>query len=293
MNNNNDQQHVREDKKGVLYMVPTPIGNLEDMTYRAVRILSEVQYIAAEDTRHSIKLLNHFNIQTPLVSYHEHNKYKKGEVIIQHILDGHTVALVSDAGMPGISDPGLELVQKAIEQNIQIIPLPGANAALTGLIASGLSTTSFTFIGFLPRDKKSREGILETYQYESATIMLYESPYRVQQTLSLLLTMWGNRNVVIARELTKKYEEFIRGSLSTCIEQLEGKEVKGECCIFVEGASEAEKEQGQWWAALTIPQHVIHYIDQGHTKKEAIKQVAVDRDTPKREIYAIVMNMTI
>lgn len=288
------QQHsFREGEGGPkLYLVPTPIGNLEDMSFRAIRILKEADVIAAEDTRNTRKLCNYFEIETPVISYHEHNKQQSGKQLIEKIEGGQTVALVSDAGMPCISDPGYELVKEALEKKITVIPLPGANAALTSLIASGLIPQPFYFYGFLDRGSKGKKKELEKLKHVTSTFVLYESPHRLKETLQLMLQILGNRKVVLCRELTKKFEEFIRGDLEQACEWSKENEIRGEFCIIVEGGSEEVlSEEEQWWQTLSVVDHVSIYIEEkGLTSKEAIKQVAKDRNTHKREIYQIYHN---
>lgn len=275
-----------EHLKGILYLVPTPIGNLEDMSFRAVRILKEADYIAAEDTRNTIKLCHYFEIDTPIVSYHEHNKKSSGEKLVSRLKGGAKVALVSDAGMPTISDPGYELVQEALAEQLTVVPLPGANAALTALIASGLMTQPFYFYGFLNRQKKDKRKELEKLLYQTATIIFYESPHRLKDTLNVLNEVFGNRKIVLCRELTKKYEEFIRGTIEEVIEWANQDEVRGEFCIVVEGSMETEQPTSNWWEEIAIPEHVDHYMqEKGISSKDAIKQVAIDRGIQKRDVY--------
>lgn len=278
-----------EGQKGILYLVPTPIGNLEDMSFRAIRILKEADLIAAEDTRNTKKLCNYFEIQTPVVSYHEHNKDTSGEKLIHKVKDGMKIALVSDAGMPAISDPGYELVQAAVDQKITVVPLPGANAALTALIASGLSCQPFYFYGFLSRSKKEKKEELEILKKQKATLVFYESPHRMKETLAIMHEILGNRNIALCRELTKKFEEFIRGSLEEIIEWSNQDEIRGEFCLIVEGADEQQQEEEiSWWEPLTIEEHINHYINsKDMPSKEAIKQTAKDRGLNKREVYQI------
>ncbi|MBP3953502.1 16S rRNA (cytidine(1402)-2'-O)-methyltransferase [Bacillus suaedae] len=280
------QQNSFTNEKGALYLVPTPIGNLEDMTFRAVRILQEADVVAAEDTRQTMKLFHHFDISSPLVSYHEHNKTMSGPKLIEEVKAGKNVALVSDAGMPAISDPGQELVREAINENLPVISLPGANAALTSLVASGLSTEAFQFIGFLPRQSKRRRERLEQLKKLDATLLFYESPHRIKEALEAMLNVFGNRKITICRELTKRYEEYQRGTLEEAMTWCETGKIKGEFCLVVEGANDIE-EQEQWWERLTILEHVNHYIDAEKSSKDAIKLVAVERKIPKREVYAI------
>lgn len=273
---------------GCLYLVGTPIGNLEDMTYRAVRILQECDIIAAEDTRQTRKLLTHFEIPAkPLFSYHEHNKAASGPEIIRYIIEGKNVALVSDAGLPAISDPGSDLVSLAIETGLSVIPIPGANAALSALIVSGLPTERFTFIGFLPRERKDMVEQLQALQSAQGTLLLYESPHRVKKTLEIMQEVLGNRKVTLARELTKRFEEFLRGSISECLGWLEEHAPLGEYCIVVEpGSAEEElKEKNAWWQELSLKDHVEHYEQTGLNRKEAMKKAAGDRGVSKRDIY--------
>ena len=276
-----------EETKGILYLVPTPIGNLEDMSFRAVRILKEADYIAAEDTRNTKKLCNHFEIATPIISYHEHNKEASGQKLLEKVANGAKIALVSDAGMPAISDPGFDLVVAAAEEKLTVVPLPGANAALTGLIASGIDTQPFYFYGFLNRQKKLKKQELENLSKLSATIILYEAPHRLKETLSLMSDIMGNRNIALCRELTKRYEEFIRGTVGEAMEWASNGEVRGEFVIIIEGASEAvQDEETAWWENLPVEDHVTHYIEEtGLSSKEAIKQTAKDRGLNKRDVY--------
>lgn len=276
-----------EANKGILYLVPTPIGNLEDMSFRAIRILKEADLIAAEDTRNTKKLCNYFEIDTQIVSYHEHNKETSGEKLIAKVKQGLKVALVSDAGMPAISDPGYELVQAAISEQAAVVPLPGANAALTSLIASGISCQPFYFYGFLHRNKKEKRAELDILRKQNATLIFYESPHRIKETLAIMLDVLGNRRIVICRELTKKYEEFIRGTLEEIIEWAHSDEIRGEFCLIVEGTEYQEvDEEANWWQDLSIEEHVKHYITANSiSSKDAIKQTAKDRSLNKREVY--------
>lgn len=276
---------------GALYLVATPIGNLEDMTFRAVRILKEADIIAAEDTRQTRKLLTHFEIAGRLVSYHEHNKIHSGPELVRLLQEGQSIALVSDAGLPAISDPGQDLVRLAIEADIPVIPVPGANAALSALIVSGLDTTGFRFVGFLPRDKKGLREKLSSLQGVKETLLFYESPHRVGKTLEAMLQSWGNRKVVLARELTKRYEEFARGTLEEALVMLEAAPPLGEYCLVVGGASaDAAGEQdiaaeASWWKTLTVAEHVERYEADGLNRKEAMKKAAGDRGVSRRDIY--------
>lgn len=270
---------------GTLYLIPTPIGNLEDMTYRAVRILQEVDFVAAEDTRQTRKLLNHFEIDTKLVSYHEHNKIQSGKRIIEDLLAGKSIGLVSDAGMPAISDPGYELVRDCLDHKITVVPLPGANAALTTLIASGLSTEHFCFYGFLSRNKKERLKQLEQLKHYPFTLIFYEAPHRICETIEAMYEVFGERKMVICRELSKRYEEFIRGNISELSTWCKHGNIKGEFCLIVEGSSEQIEEVTNWWQHLSLIEHVEHYIEENNSSKDAIKLVAKDRNLPKREVY--------
>jgi 16S rRNA (cytidine1402-2'-O)-methyltransferase len=283
---------INEDE-GCLYLVPTPIGNLQDMTYRAVDTLKQVDYIAAEDTRHTKKLLHVFEIDKRMVSYHEHNKEKSGQAILDDLKQGKRVALVTDAGMPGISDPGEDLARLAIEERIAVIALPGPNAALTALIASGLSTEHFMFYGFLDRNKKKRETILEELKLITDTLIFYEAPHRLKETLQAIHKGFGERNAALVREISKKHEEYIRGTLTEIIQWSEGETIRGEFCILIAGntnfeeVEEAKRKQVEapWWIELSLNEHVNRYIEQGNTSKEAIKLAAKDRDLPKRDVY--------
>lgn len=272
---------------GVLYLVPTPIGNLEDMTFRAIRILKEADVIAAEDTRNTKKLCNYFEIDTPLVSYHEHNKLKSGPQLIERMKNGETIALVSDAGMPCISDPGYEVMVQALTANIPVIPLPGANAALTGLIASGIAPQPFLFYGFLSRGKKERKEELNQLKVHTSTLIFYEAPHRLKDTLKAMQEVLGNRGIVLTRELTKKFEEFIRTTIDDAIEWAQNNEIRGEFCLIVEGNEQSEtSDEKDWWEDLDIKAHVEHYMEEKRlSSKAAIKQVATDRHMPKRDIY--------
>ncbi|GGD04238.1 ribosomal RNA small subunit methyltransferase I [Thalassobacillus devorans] len=271
---------------GTLYIVPTPIGNLEDMTFRAVRTLQEAAKIAAEDTRNTKKLLSHFDIHTPLVSYHEHNKHARENQLIEILENGEDLAIVSDAGMPGISDPGYELIQSAIASNIPVVVLPGANAALCALIGSGLETEKFYFYGFLPRKKKDREQELEGIKSFRSTLVFYESPHRLKETLKAIQNVLGKRKASLSRELTKRYEEYLRGNIDEVLEWAETNELRGEFCIVVEGNKTEVLQDELWWSSLSVIDHVEHYINnEDMSSKQAIKQAAIDRKLPKREVY--------
>ena len=275
---------------GKLYICPTPIGNLEDITYRTLRILKEVDLIAAEDTRHSIKLLNHFEISKPLTSYHEHNKDSKGEYLINKLIDGENIALISDAGMPGISDPGEEIIKQAIQNNIEIEVLPGATAFVIALVGSGMDTHKFVFEGFLDRDKKVRKAQLEELKEESRTIIFYESPHRLKDTLKDMFKILGNRNISINRELTKKYQEIIRENIETTIKIFEEKEVRGEFVLIVEGFH-GEKSKKENYDELTDREYVLKLIESGMNKKDAIKIVCKDRKLKKDVVYKQVLDL--
>jgi 16S rRNA (cytidine1402-2'-O)-methyltransferase len=283
------QQKSFEDGKngGVLYLVPTPIGNLEDMSFRAIRILKEADIIAAEDTRNTMKLCHYFEIDTTVVSYHEHNKRTSGEKLLNLLREGMKVALVSDAGMPTISDPGYELVREALAEQMKVIPLPGANAALTALIASGLPSQPFYFYGFLNRQRKEKRKELEKLEGQTATMLFYESPHRLKETLQCMHEIFGDRKIVLCRELTKKFEEFIRGNMTEVLEWADKNEIRGEFCLVVEGASDDALEcESSWWEEMSIVEHVDYYINEkAMTSKEAIKQTAKDRQLAKRDVY--------
>ena len=275
-----------ENTKGILYLVPTPIGNLEDMTFRAVRILKEADLIAAEDTRNTKKLCNHFEITTPLISYHEHNKEASGGKLIEKLREGAKIAVVTDAGTPAISDPGFELVESAIKEKLTVVPLPGANAAVTALIASGLLSQPFYFYGFLNRQKKEKRKELEELKKQQASLIFYESPHRLKDTLALLLEVLGDRRIAVCRELTKKFEEFVRGTISEMVSWADENDPRGEFCLIIEGTDEVPQEENLWWANISIEDHVNHYIESGQmNSKEAIKQAAKDRGMNKREVY--------
>lgn len=285
----NIQRSFAQEEKGVLYLVATPIGNLDDMTVRCLETLRAVDVIACEDTRQTRKLLNHFQIEKRTVSYHEHNKEASGQGLLQWLAEGKQIALVSDAGLPAISDPGADLVRDAVAAGYPVVPVPGANAGLTALIASGLPTDRFVFCGFIGRENKERREELERLKRYPETLIFYEAPHRIEKTIAAMREAWGNRRAVLARELTKRYEEFVRGTFDELLEWLGNGEVRGEFCVIVEGftgttAAEAD-EENIWWQQLSIVQHVEHYCEQGLSKKEAIKQAADDRGLPKRDVY--------
>lgn len=280
----------KERQSGVLYLVATPIGNLDDMTVRALNTLKEVDVIACEDTRQTRKLLNHFEIDKRLVSYHEHNKETSGNGLLQWLAEGKQIALVSDAGLPAISDPGADLVRDAVSAGYAVVPIPGANAALSALISSGLPTERFLFVGFLPRDKKEREKELKRLSFYPETLLFYEAPHRIAKTLGAMREVWGERQAVLARELTKRYEEFVRGTLGELLDWVESGEVRGEFCIVVEGVTETlepVREADVWWSDMTLNEHVEHYVANGMTTKDAIKTTADDRGMAKREVYKL------
>ena len=269
---------------GKLYIIATPIGNLEDITYRAINILQTVDIIAAEDTRHTLKLLNHYNISKHLISYHRHNEEEKSEDLISKLKEGKNIALVSDAGTPGICDPGEAVIHKSIEEGIQVIPIPGACAFVNALICSGLNTDTFLFLGFLPLNKKNRKHKLQEIQQSHQTTIIYEAPHKLQATLKDLQEVIGERKVVIARELTKIHEEFIRGNIEEIIEKT--KEAKGEMIILIEGAQENTlAETQEVFQNLSLEEHYSYYEKQGMDKKEIVKRMAKDRGVPKNEIY--------
>ncbi len=273
---------------GILYLCATPIGNLEDMTFRAVRILKEVDLIAAEDTRNSIKLLNHFEIKTKMTSYHEHNKVEKAKILVDKLLQGKNIALITDAGTPGISDPGEELVKQAYQAGIVVTSLPGCCAGITALTLSGMSTRRFAFEAFLPQDKKEQKLVLDEMKEEQRTMIIYEAPHRLVKTLKLLLETLGNRRLTVCRELTKKHETIFLTTIEEAITHYTMKETpRGECVLVMEGKSYQEivKQSQEKWNELGISEHVLYYMQQGFNKKEAMKKVALDRGMTKREIY--------
>ena len=274
---------------GMLYLCATPIGNLEDITFRVVRTLKEVDMIAAEDTRNSIKLLNHFDIHTPMTSYHEHNKYDKAEYLISLMKEGRNVALITDAGTPAISDPGQVLVSRAAQEGIAVTSLPGAAACITALTLSGLDTTAFCFEGFLSRDKKKRNEVMERLKKESRTMILYEAPHHLKKTLELLSDSLGaDRRMALCRELTKKHEEVYRVTIGECLERYRDEEPRGECVLVIEGADTVRQaeEKARLYLDMSLEEHISLYLDGGMDKKEAMKKVAADRGVSKREVYA-------
>ncbi len=278
---------------GTLYLCATPIGNLEDMTFRVIRTLKEVDLIAAEDTRNSIKLLNHFEIQTPMTSYHEYNKYEKGRKLVEKLQDGMNIALITDAGTPGISDPGEELVKMCYEAGIPVTSLPGAAACITALTLSGLSTRRFAFEAFLPTDKKEKELVLQEIERETRTIIMYEAPHRLLKTLKMLSERLGKeRRITVCRELTKRHETAFATTLEEACAYYNEQPPKGECVLVIEGRSReqiAQEEKAQW-EEMSIEEHMEHYLSQGIDKKEAMKKVAKDRGVSKRDIYNALIN---
>lgn len=273
---------------GTLYLCATPIGNLEDMTFRVIRTLKEVDLIAAEDTRNSIKLLNHFEIKTPMTSYHEYNKIEKGRKLVEKLLEGQNIALITDAGTPGISDPGEELVKMCCEAGVTVTSLPGAAACVTALTISGLATRRFAFEAFLPTDKKERQEVLKELVNDTRTLILYEAPHRLVKTLhELSETLGEERKIAVCRELTKKHETVFRTTLGEAIDYYEENEPKGECVLVIEGRSreEIKKEQQMKWEEISLEEHMAHYEQQGMSRKEAMKCVAKDRGISKRDVY--------
>ena len=271
---------------GTLYLCATPIGNLEDMTPRAIRMLSEADIIAAEDTRHTRQLLNHFEIKGRLVRYDEHSKEKQGAYLLQELQDGKNVALVSDAGFPGIADPGEALAKEAIAAGIRVVPVPGANAALCALIASGLPAYPFFFGGFLPKSKRNRREQLAKWQYVPATIILYEAPHRLEEVLQDILACWGDRPMAAARELTKLHEEFFRGTVSSCLEWLKVQPPRGEFCLVLAPGEQLLQEEAEVDPLTEVKQLIAGGMD----KKEALAKVAKARRVPKRELYNSLLN---
>lgn len=268
---------------GTLYLVATPIGNLDDITFRAVKILQGVDFIAAEDTRHSLKLLNHLNISKPLISYHRHNENVKSDLLIDKLLDGKNIALISDAGTPIISDPGEEIVKIALEKDIKVVPIPGACALINALIASGLDAKEFTFIGFLPLNKKNRKEKLDEIKNAKNTTILYEAPHKLLSTLQDLNNFLGSRKIVLAKELTKIHENFISGTTAELLETLANP--KGEFVIIIEKNFEADIDDSTFLNSLTLEQHYKFYEEQGLSKNEIIKKIAKDKNVNKNEIY--------
>lgn len=268
--------------KGTIYLVATPIGNLQDMTFRAVQTLKEVDLIAAEDTRHTLQLLNYFEISKPMISYHRHNEEVKTEELIHEVIAGKNIAIVTDAGTPGISDPGEEIVKAAIQNQIEIIPIPGACALVNSLIVSGISTKEFSFYGFLPLNKKNRKEVFSKIAKENKTVILYEAPHKLQKTLEDILKLIGDISICVVRELTKIHEEKIYGKISEVIEKC--KEPKGEFVIILDLNKNEDTEEVNF-EKMTLQEHYLFYEKLGLNKKEIIKQIAKDRNVPKNEIY--------
>mgnify|MGYP000580922451 FL=1 len=277
---------------GTLYLCATPIGNLEDMTFRVIKTLKEVDLIAAEDTRNTIKLLNHFEIKTPMTSYHEYNKIDKAKYLVEKMLNGTNIALVTDAGTPGISDPGEEIVKQAYQAGITVTSLPGACACITALTLSGLSTRRFSFEAFLPTDKKERKFILDSLKTETRTTIIYEAPHHLKSTLAELYSYIGNRKITLCRELTKLHETVQQMTLESAMEYYNTTAPKGEYVMVIEGIShrQLEEQSIQEWEKITIQEHMDIYLTQGMDKKSAMKQVAADRGIPKREVYNSLLN---
>lgn len=280
-------------KNGKLYLVPTPIGNLRDITLRALETLKEVDIIAAEDTRQTLKLLNHFEIKKTLISYHKFNEQSKSDKIIDLLMDGKNIAVVSDAGTPGISDPGSVIVERCIEKMIDFEVLPGATAITTALVYSGLDTTKFLFRGFLPRENKDRKSIVDELLQSQETLIFYEAPHRLIDTLTFLLDTFGDRKIAVCRELTKIYEEIYRSTLKQAIQYFMEKKPRGEFVLVLEGKKleDIKEEKKEAWINLSIEEHILKYIDDGINKKEAIKLVAKDRELPKSEVYKFSTNI--
>ncbi len=278
---------------GTIYLVPTPIGNLGDITLRALETLRNVDIVAAEDTRQSLKLLNHFEIKKPLISYHMHNEQGKGEELIDRAKKGQSIAVVSDAGTPGVSDPGEVIVRKCIEYGVKFEVLPGATAFTTALVYSGLDTSKFMFKGFYPRETKERKLFLEDIASRTETIIIYESPYRVVDALSSIKEGLGNRNIAVCRELTKMHESIYRGTLEEAISFFEDNPPKGEFVLVLEGKTkeEIEMENKAKWEDMSIEEHIVSFIEAGESKKNAIKLVAKERNLPKSEVYKYSLNL--
>ncbi|MDP4144245.1 MAG: 16S rRNA (cytidine(1402)-2'-O)-methyltransferase [Bacillota bacterium] len=272
---------------GKLYLIGTPIGNLKDITFRALETLENCDLVAAEDTRQSLKLLNHFNIKKPMISYHKFNEQDKSDNIIEALLEGKNIALVTDAGMPGISDPGSVIVSKCIDKGIEFEVIPGVTALITALVYSGLDTTKFLFRGFLPRENKDRKPIIEELRECKETLIFYEAPHRIMSTLEFLMEGLGNRKIAVCRELTKLHEEIMRVSLAEAIEYFKNNDPRGEYVLLIEGKSEEAfaMEERAKWENITIEQHIEKYIKEGLSKKDAIKKTAKDRNMPKSEVY--------
>jgi 16S rRNA (cytidine1402-2'-O)-methyltransferase len=280
-------------ESGKLYLVPTPIGNLKDITLRALEILREVDVVAAEDTRQTLKLLNHFEIKKSLISYHKFNEQIKSDKIIELLMEGKSIAVVSDAGTPGISDPGSVIVERCIKENINFEVLPGATAITTALVYSGLDTTKFLFKGFLPRENKERKNVIKELLQSQETLIFYEAPHRLIDTLMFLLDTFGDRKIAVCRELNKLYEEIYRATLKEAVEYFSVNKPRGEFVLVLEGKKleEIKEEQRGLWINLSIEEHIIKYVNQGMNKKEAIKLVAKEREMPKSEVYKFSMDI--
>lgn len=273
---------------GKLYLCATPIGNLEDITYRVLKTLREVDLIGAEDTRHSIHLMNHFEIKTPMTSYHEYNKVEKAKILVEQMKEGKNIAIITDAGTPGISDPGEEIVRQCYEAGIEVTSIPGPAACITALTMSGLNTKRFAFEAFLPTEKKERQRILEELKNETRTIVLYEAPHHLIRTLKELQKILGDREMTLCKELTKIYERAEKSTIEKLIEKYEETEIKGEYVLVIQGRSfeEIKKEEQEVYLQISIEEHMQKYLSRGMDKKEAMKQVAKDRGISKREVYA-------
>ena len=272
-----------ESEFGVLYVVATPIGNLDDITLRAINVLQSVDLIAAEDTRHSLKLLNHLDISKPLISYHRHNEDVKTDILINELKSGKNIAVISDAGTPGISDPGEVVIKKCIDENIKVIPIPGACAMINALIASGIDTKEFNFLGFLPLNKKLRKEKIEEIKNSNKTVIIYEAPHKMKNTLEDLKEILNNRKIVLAREITKIHEEFIRGNIEELTQKIDG--LKGEMILIIEGNKEKDNIENNELINMSLEEHYKYYENQGLDKKEIIKRIAKDRNVSKNEIY--------
>ncbi len=276
------------DMAGKLYLCATPIGNLEDITYRVLKTLKEVDLIGAEDTRHSIHLMNHFEIKTPMTSYHEYNKVEKAKILVEQMKEGKNIAIITDAGTPGISDPGEEIVRQCYEAGIEVTSIPGPAACITALTMSGLNTRRFAFEAFLPAEKKERQRILQELKNETRTIVLYEAPHHLVRTLKELQKVLGDREITLCKELTKIYEKAEKSTIEKLIEKYEDAEIKGEYVLVIQGKAfeEIQKEEQEIYLKITVEEHMQKYLLQGMDKKEAMKQVAKDRGISKREVYA-------
>ena len=284
---------TKNKEAGELFLCATPIGNLEDMPVRAVRIMKEADLIAAEDTRNSIKLINHFEIDTPMTSYHEYNKVDKAKVLVDKMLAGQTVALITDAGTPGISDPGEELVRQAVQAGINVTSVPGPAACINALIISGLPTRRFVFEAFLPSDKKERAAVLEELSHETRTMIIYEAPHRLGRTLAELAeVLGGNRQIAVCKELTKRHETVYRSDIKGAVDYYNANEPRGEYVLVIAGLNREDiiRDKQDAWKEMPLEEHLKHYESQGIERREAIKLVAKDRGVPKREIYNMTLN---